>query len=402
MPKKSGDALADLIWVDDRGIVHIRNSERTTHDRCPQRWWWSWREGLRPKETGKALWFGSAIHAALADYYQPGKKRSKDYIDVFREFVDMEGEYIRTHVGDLDEDKWVDAKTLGETMLLGYHKHYGGDRNWDVIATEQSFELRVPFAGKGDNDTYARWLDMLKISPDWDPSWNTKFFILNGTFDGVYRDRDDAKIKLMEHKTAGSISVGHLTMDNQAGTYWAVAQSVGKSQGWLGKNENIRSITYNFLRKGMPDDRPQDENGHRRNQPKKEHYIAVLEPLGLLPDLKKEQTLSNLAAIAAEEELVVLGDVSKRQPPPLYLRHPVIKTPSMRKMQVHRLQQEVRRMSLYVAGILEVTKSANRDTCPMCPYKEMCELHETGSGWVEFRDQMMRATDPYEDHRKYA
>lgn len=363
---------AGVVWEDGNGIVHVRNSERGTLDKCPQRWWWAWREGLQPKETAKPLWFGTGIHLALAHYYGPGKKRRKDFIDVWREYADEEAEYVRINVGGLDEDVWVEARELGESMLTQYVKEYRGDKHWDVIATEQSFEVTIPYLN-GDGH-----------------------FILNGTFDGVYRDTRDGKIKLMEHKTAASISVGHLPMDNQAGTYWMVAQTVGRDQGWLDKRQNIHEITYNFLRKALPDDRPRNAQGYVTNKPQKAHYAAALGLEGKLP------TLPVLEAMAQERGLVVLGDPSKRQPPPLFMRHPVRKSPAMRKSQLLRLQAEFERMRMYVDGRLVVTKSPNRDTCGFCPFKDMCELHENLAGWEEFRDALFRPTDPYADHRKSA
>lgn len=387
-----------IVWVDDDGVVHIRNSERGTLDRCPQQWWWAWREGLRPKETAKPLWFGTAIHAALADYYRPGKKRSKDFIDKFRESADMEAEYIRTNVGSVDDEEWVDARTLGETMLTEYVKHYQGDKHWDVIATEQSFELAIPYTW--DARTY--WLRKRMQQRGWD----VEHFILNGTFDGVYRDKKDGRIKLMEHKTAGSISIRHLPMDNQAGTYHAVAQSVGRHQGWLGKQELIKEITYNFLRKALPSDKPRDAQGYVTNKPSKEALIDALDhyvvwdtgPRGAI----KYPTIAELEKMAKDEGLVVLGPRSKVQPPPLFERHPVKKTPRMRATQVERLQAEVMRMNAYVVGALPLTKSPDRNHCGFCAYQEMCELHERGSDWVEYRDALMRASDPYADHRKSA
>lgn len=405
--------LDGIIWTDAEGIVHIRNSERGTLDKCPQRWWWAWREGLRPKETATPLWFGTAVHEALADYYRPGRKRSRDYIDKFRESADMEAEYIRVELGGIDEDKWVDARTLGESMLLGYVEHYGGDRHWDVIATEQSFELRIPWltdeaiasmprAEQVMAKTLRKRLQRRGIVTD--------FFILNGTFDGVYRDRLDKRTKLMEHKTAASIFLGHLSMDNQAGTYHLVAQTVGRTQGWLRPKENIGEITYNFLRKGMPDERPKDDQGYSCNKPTKAHYMAALRDdldvtmiAGGKGSVRLDKaTLPELQAAASFAGLKVVGDRSKRQPAPLYLRHPVKRTPSHRRTQLERLQGDVTEMAMLVEGLMSVRKSPSRDACAFCDFREMCELHESRAGWVEFRDAMFRGTDPYEDHRKSA
>jgi hypothetical protein len=71
-------------------------------------------------------------------------------------------------------------------------------------------------------------------------------------------------------------------------------------------------------------------------------------------------------------------------------------------MQLHRMHQEVLRMNALVVGALDITKAPSRDHCGWCPFREMCELHESGAGWTEFRDAMYRATDPYADHRKSA
>jgi hypothetical protein len=385
--------MGDIVWVDEDGIVHIRNSERGTLGRCPQQWWWSWRDGLRAKETAQPLWFGTAIHEALAHYYGPGSKRRKDFIDKFRESADMEAEYIRINIGAIDEDKYVDARTLGETMLTEYVKRYEGDKHWDVIATEQSFEVQIPYAGESPL--------VKKIRKKYGD-----YFILNGTFDGVYRDKNDKRTKLMEHKTAKSVSIRHLPMDNQAGTYWMIAQTVGRHQGWLGPRDNIREINYNFLRKALPDTRPTDADGYYTNKPTKEHYIAALDDYIEWETTRngtvKYPTVAVLEEMATDHGLVVFGDRSKSQPPPLFERHAVRKSPGMRRGQLERLQADVLRMHAYVDGWLTLNKTPDRDHCSFCPFTDMCELHESGAGWIEFRDAMYRATDPYEDHRKSA
>lgn len=400
------DPASDIVWTDVDGVVHIRNSERGSLDKCPQQWWWSWRDGLRPKETPQALWFGSAIHEALADYYRPGRKRSKNFIDKFREYAEMEAEYVRIQMGGLDEDVWAEARSLGEAMLQGYVREYDGDRRWDVIGTEQSFEISIPWL---DEDSVAkmqpnlrRQAKLLKRIVDFD----TDVFVFNGTIDGVYIDLDDRKRrKLMEHKTAKTIGLGHLTMDNQAGAYWLAAQTLGLTDGWLHKGENITEITYNFLRKALPDERPRDAQGYATNLPRKEHFIAALQTLDVEVANGKpldKATLNDLKIAAGTAGLVVLGDRSSRQSSDLFLRHPVRKTPAQRASQLARLKSDVTKMALYVSGLIVVDKSPNRDTCPMCPYRDMCELHETGAGWVEYRDAMYRAENPYAVHQKSA
>ena len=62
-------------------------------------------------------------------------------------------------------------------------------------------------------------------------------------------------------------------------------------------------------------------------------------------------------------------------------------SPQQRKMQMMRLQNEVRRMVVYREGWVEITKSPSRD-CSWCPFRDMCELHEAMSDWEMFRDAM--------------
>lgn len=313
---------------------------------------------------------------ALAHYYAPGKKRRTDMIDVWREYAKEEGNFLRTRKDGLDEDKWVEAQALGEAMLLGYMKEYQGDKHWDVIATEQAFQVRIPYADGSGHFQY------------------------DGTFDGVYRDTNDRKVKLMEHKTAAAIRTGHLQMDDQAGSYWAVAQTILRNQGVLGKKENIKAITYNFLRKAMPDDRPTGPDGYRHNKPKKDDLIAALEKAGVA--LPSPRTVAHLSAAADEAGVEVWGEVSQRQPPPLFERHSVKRMPNERRTQIERMKAEVQLADKYRSGELPIIKNPSNDTCPRCPFKEMCEVHEQGGDWESFRDAVFYVRDPYADHRKVA
>ncbi len=36
--------------------------------------------------------------------------------------------------------------------------------------------------------------------------------------------------------------------------------------------------------------------------------------------------------------------------------------------------------------------------CLGCPFKDMCELHESGADWEDYRDEMMIPYVPNEDH----
>lgn len=332
----------------------IRTSERRTFKRCEWRWYQQWVLGLAPKSMpALPLWFGTGIHEALAQWYRPGLDRGEHPADFWLDWVKDEEQYIRTNqmgTGNKDDDEFVDARELGEAMLVGYVEKYGIDESWDVIGTETPFQIDIP---NPIPDLATAMSDPRGI-----------LAIYAGTFDGVYRDLEDDSIWLMEHKTAKAISTIHLPLDDQAGSYWAVASKILQHEGVLRKGDSIKGIMYNFLRKAMPDDRPQNEEGQYLNKD---------------------------------------GSVSKRQSAPLFLREPVDRDRRERATQLRRIQNEALRMEAAGSAPDRLTKNPTRD-CPWdCPLYDMCLLHEKGdSSWEDYRDAMFVRRDPYADHRKSA
>lgn len=267
-----------------------------------------------------------------------------DYIDVWREFCknDPTSGIVRLYFEDMDrEPEWIEAVALGEQMLLGYHEHWGGDPDWDVVNTEEAFQIQIP--SPLDND------DIVAI--------------FCSTFDGVYWDRRLKQFRLMEHKTAAAVQTGYLDQDDQGGAYWAVADQVLHHKGILEAKQHISGIEYNFLRKAKPDDRPRNDDGMALNKD---------------------------------------GSVSKNQPAPLFVRKPVKRTPKQQRIQIGRIGSEVAAMNMFRSGALKLYKNPTRDCSWDCSFYEMCKLHDSGADWKEFRAIAYNVQDPYADHRKSA
>lgn len=362
-------------------IPILTTSERRAFKRCPQRWWWEYRDGLRTSEVQMALWFGIGIHIGLAHYYgNTGYKRNMDFIERWDDYCDNDeiSKVLKAAPDGFSEDEtWVDAKLLGRQMLQGHHEMYDGDPLWDVIYTEEPFEIGIP-------------------DPR-DPSGESDVVIFTSTFDGVYRNKRDKKFRLMEHKTAKAISTDHLPLDDQGGSYYAVASIVLKHMGILSGRQTIDGITYNFLRKGMPDLRPKDAAGYATNKPIKRHYIdalAKVEPLA-----NDKWSLDRLASTAAELNIRVLGDRSAQQPPPLFERHEIRRTRSEIKTQISRIAAEGIVMEGMRSGDLPLFKNPTRDCSWDCSFFNMCQLHEQNVDWEEFRDAVFIKRDPYDRYR---
>lgn len=325
----------------------IRTSERSTFKRCPQRWWWGWREGLKPAgPEAHALWFGTGIHAVLEHWYGPGgTKRGRNPLRVWRDYA-RDGGYVMLPSGEMNDQserpEYVKALDLGEAMLSGYFDLYGNDDHVYVLAVEHPFQMDIPNRdGSGTACHYA------------------------GKWDLLWRDLRDESLWLTDHKTARDLSTKHLTLDDQAGSYWALAAQFLRAQGSIGPKEQLKGIEYNILRKYVPpeDDRPVDENGMRLNKD---------------------------------------GSVSKRQPKGMdyrFLRERVHRTAKERQSQIMRIAVEAENMQRMREDPGLVFKNPTRDCSWDCSFFNMCELHERQSDWREFKAMAFIQQDPYADHR---
>jgi hypothetical protein len=322
----------------------LTTSERTQFKKCPQAWWWRYREGLSKKgEAPDALWFGIGVHEALAAWYLKGKRRGPHPAETFAKWHGDEVRYIRAMMAErdsewYDEPLYLDAGALGDAMLNAYVDKYGRDPRWYVIYTETPFRVKITRHGK-------------PIGRFW------------STFDGVYRDLGDGQIYLMEHKTASAIQTAYLEIDDQGGSYYAVATQLLRARGVLKPNESIAGVMYNFLRKSMPDDRPVNEEG-----------------LSLNKD----------------------GSVSKKQPVPMFARQLVERSPSEVKSQLDRMADEIAVMNAMRDGTIPVTKTPTKQCPNFCEFWGLCTLHERGNerAITAMKRSTFNQRDPYDRYRK--
>lgn len=365
----------------------LRTSERKAFKRCSQRWWWSYREGLRPVGSeATPLWFGTGVHLALAEWYIPGTKRGIHPAETFTQFAGDALHTIKTEDKNASEDRiaqYEDGTSLGITLMEEYVKHWGTDQPWDFIQAEQTFSLDVPWPADDRQQIYT-------VDEE-----SGLLVVYKGTYDGVYRDLTDGRIKLLETKTAKAISTAHLSLDDQAGSYWAVATHTLREAGKINPDEHISAINYNFIRKALPDDRPRDAAGYACNKPVKDDYARELG----LEDVRKLK-VPELEAMARSRGITVLGERSKVQPSPVFQREEINRTSAERKSQLRRIQDEAVAMQAHRDRLLPLTKNPTRDCTWDCSFFQLCELQERGGNWQDYKRVAFRVEDPYKDHRK--
>lgn len=324
-------------------LMPIRNSELSTWRECRQKWDWGWNQALRKKDgSAAALTFGSLIHATLELFYKKGKRRGGHpatlWKRVWKEFLADGGEdFIVVKTTSTAHPEGIWASELGLEMMRNYYEEYGKDSNYEVICPEQTFQLDI-----------------------FDPDTGEYLGTMIGTVDAVVRDLRTGRIGFLEHKTGAALEPfgAPLIMDEQAGTYWTFGAMFLVHQGVIESTDDLSFVLYNRLRKAFKDTRPKNEHGHALNKD---------------------------------------GSVSKNQPAPLFKREYTFRTDADRQAVFDRVVMQMREIRKAKEGEFFIYKSSGKH-CGFCEFRDMCELHESGSDWEGYRDMTMGTWDPYEDH----
>jgi len=355
----------------------IRTSERGDFKSCMFYWYHHWHRGLTSPRVPTWSWFGTAIHKALEVRYPIGTKRGAlpDVLEAFEEACGDEHGRIWEVGGDLDDEEVHDSMELGKAMLTGYVKHYDQDSRWQVIHTEQPFQIDVR-----------------------DPRTGRLIAVYCGTWDLFVWDRVDKVYRLVDHKTRKQFKTdwSFYDLNDQGGSYLWVAPQVLQHLGLLGPKDHIDGIVFNMLRKAMP--QPTAEDGIRYNLPKKKHYLEALR--GTAPALTGRETITILAEYARQAGIDVKGDARAVQPTPLFRRYTTHRGLEQRVNQGRKVLAEATHMDLVRRGRLPILKHPTED-CVRCPLFEFCQLDELDPEEAEgYAASMLVKRDMYADHRE--
>jgi hypothetical protein len=316
----------------ERELPLIRHSERVDYKRCPKKWYWHWRLGLFAKNKTPALELGTWIHEALAARYTKG---TGSVADAFGHITDA----VLAHNDwpDFQQDKLEELIGLGAAMCSAYDKRYAGEVI-DVIAAEIPLEYEITDA---DGNVAA----IHKLKPDL-----------------VFRDAS-GDVWLMEHKTAAQIRLEHLSIDDQARPYAAMAEVALRRAGVIGAHDRFKGVMYNFLRKALSDEREVDAQGHALNKD---------------------------------------GSVSKRQPTPVFVRHPVVLSRKAKQIALMRLGIETMIITGFTAAVKDkeinphhISKTPHSSCPKLCSFFAMCVVEEQGGDIKTMQRTMYVKQNPY-------
>lgn len=367
------------VLTQESGVPLLRTSERNDFKRCPWLWDKVWNKGLRSSREPTWAWFGTAWHKGMEAYYPVGRKRGKriDVKDAFIEHLDNEVRKVYTQGRDVDETDIVDGKELGLAMIDGYFDMYGKDSDWEVIHTEQPFQIEVT-----------------------DPRDPSRVLVTYaGTWDALMWNRRTKSFWIWDHKTRKAFpsNFEFYGINDQAGSYLWVAPEILRHLGVFGKKDTIEGLVFNTARKAMPYLGDVNEDGLATNKPRKEHYIERITEAGL--HIPARPTLATLETLTGQYGLKVYGDPSARQPAPLFHREMIYRTEQERVTQAERVQGEAMAMAEMRSGNLPLWKTPTED-CVRCTMFEYCSLDEADKeAGRQFANATLKRSDPYRDHR---
>lgn len=319
----------------------FRSHEGIDYKRCVKKWYWRWRKGyvLKRKTIG-ALDLGTWVHEALALWYTPlrgGSRHDVDLSDLFTNIAESAIAWAAADGASAEQlEKAEELYMLGKAILEAYQIRYRDD-GFETIAAEIPMEVTV-------HDADGKPVAVYKLKPD-------------------LAVRASGAVWLVEHKTAAAIRTDHLAIDDQARPYGALAEMELRRQGLIRKNEKLKGIIYNFLRKGMPDERATNEQGQALNKN---------------------------------------GTVSKRQSVPLFKRHVVLLGDKAKAATLRRKRMEI----LEITGMTRMLKDGTIQprwlnktphwSCPrQCEFFAICTLEEDGADTTDMERSLYVRQNPY-------
>ena len=169
----------------------ITTSEIRTYQRCREEHRLTYLQGYRPEEPATALAFGTAIHAGLEQWWQPGELPLRLATSVAAQ-----------KAAELGLD--VYERVAVQVMLEAYHAHWQGERDQYVVRSLETVFER-------DRDGYQ----------------------LGGRYDGLIEADRPRRLLVLEHKTTseeiapGTEYWSHLALDRQIDHYLIASQASG-------------------------------------------------------------------------------------------------------------------------------------------------------------------------------
>ena len=290
-------------------IVPIHNSDRASFKRC--RRYFDWTSPARQNLSLRAdthgintdLWFGTGIHYALENYYQPGLRRdpveswrtwfniqwrggtvTEDWLDKVYDLnprrvnsatqatdrsdlnltSDNTGRIGQTDkrqsesalftvrglediIPDADAEEFDQLYELGEKLMQAYRGYATLHDGFEVLVTEHDFSVPV---WDYENNCILKAVDLREQSPNYGKKLEVHS---RGRMDGIWQ-KPSGKLGVIDHKTSSRIDEDFfekLETDEQVTSYMHAAEVEAKYYNLPYAGEAMEECIYNVLRKAF-------------------------------------------------------------------------------------------------------------------------------------------------------
>lgn len=394
-------------------IIPIHNSDRAAFKRC--RRYWDWSSPARNNLTVRAdihginipMFYGTGIHHALEQYYQPGLRR--DPVEAFKTWFNIQwrggtvteewlplvydlkpkvsktsvrvfGEsnlFVVRGLEDIlpapDHQEWEDLFELGVNMMTYYKEYAERNDDFEVLVAEHDFSVPIY---DFENKRPLMMIDTREDSPNYGKELEVH---ARGRQDAVKRRIGTDRLSILENKTAekwGEDELEKLDSDEQCTTYLWSAEIEAQYYDLPHKGEPLEEVTYNVLRKAYPREPTEIRGGMFSTDRQKEsttypiltRWISRNLPGVQLPE--KQQEYLNYLRDIGEENFIVRRHVRRNR---------------------HQLRNAGYRIYLEAMDMLSnprIYPNIRNDwSCLRCAFRAPCMAAEDGSDSAELIKQ---------------
>jgi hypothetical protein len=390
-------------------IIPLHQSDVSTFKRCRRKWEWS--SPMRMNLTGRSdqlgivdyWWFGSGIHYALSQYYDPNFQRdpveafvwwystvmnggrvTEDQLElgydrkpkqtqvygVGEGSMEWDGTYTIRGLYDLlaqpDDYEFEEMKELGINMMKFYREWAPANDDFTVIDCERVFSVPILDPATGE--------PLIAIDPR---DGAVKQVHARGKRDAVIQDNGNGQYGILEHKTAQEIGEGYfdkLDKDEQCTRYM-----------WAGEYEadlydlpykHLSFVHYNGIRKAYPRTPTELKSGMFSIDRTKESTTYAL-----LQQFIKERPFVQMAIRDDEKAQAYIEYVREKGDEQFVQRKTVYRNRAEIKSCGERVYMEA--MDMLQPDLRIYPNPTGDHACLRCPFRGPCIARDDGSDWQQ-------------------
>ena len=409
-------------------VIPIHNSDRGNYKRC--RRYFDWTSPARQNLSLRAdingintdMWFGTGIHWALEQYYNPGLKRDpveswKTWFDVqwrggvvTEEWLDRvydleprpeihgtvaghDGKLGHPHVKlwrvrglmdilpDADEEVFDSLLDLGINMMSAYKGYAAHMDGFEVLVTEHDFSVPI---WDFENECILKAVDLREQSPNYGKTLEVHN---RGRMDAIWV-KPNGKLGIIDHKTSSRIDEDFfekLDTDEQCTSYLFAAEVEAKYYDLPYAGQPIEEVTYNVLRKTYPKPPTIVRGGLFSIDRANESCTYEM----LMEWITQNQINVDDLPLQHQTYISYLRDIGDEQ---YFIRKHVRRNRHQLANASYRLYQEA--MDMLDPNLRIYPNLRNDYSCLRCAFRAPCLAREDGSDWEQLiRDNYVRQRD---------